>query len=365
MESVLEMDAVRNFSSLNYLDSQRERLETIIGRDAVDFISDYVSLESEFTKLLQTTSRFNIESLSSSGIVNIVNIRRVNNIRFLNKFFESVNQKLPKEGIFIGRAETLMERRKRIYSKFPKIFSYPYYFLDFLVKRAFPKFNITRKLYFFLTQGRNRVLSRAEILGRLVSCGFEIVEETEINNLLYFVVKKVKDPVFDQNPSYGPFFKMRRYGQHGKIIGVYKFRTMHPYSEYLQEFMFKKYHLKDGGKFNDDFRITTWGKWMRKFWIDEFPMFINMFRGELKLVGVRPLSRQYLSLYEPELKERRFKHKPGLVPPFYVDMPKSLEEIMRSEERYLDSYEKHPIRTDIIYFFKAFYNIIVKKARSG
>jgi len=49
----------------------------------------------------------------------------------------------------------------------------------------------------------------------------------------------------------------------------------------------------------------------------------------------------------------------------YVDRPKTLEEIMESEMRYLEAYEKHPFITDVKYFFKAFYNIIFRHARSG
>jgi len=70
-------------------------------------------------------------------------------------------------------------------------------------------------------------------------------------------------------------------------------------------------------------------------------------------------------LYSDELKEKRVKHKPGLIPPFYADMPKTLPEIIESELRYLNEYEKHPLRTDLKYFFKAWENIIFKKARSN
>ncbi len=80
--------------------------------------------------------------------------------------------------------------------------------------------------------------------------------------------------------------------------------------------------------------------------------------------GVRPLSQHYYSLYNDDLKQKRIKFKPGLVPPFYADMPKTLEEIMSSEMRYLEAYEKHPILTDFSYFFKAFFNIFFRRARS-
>ncbi len=126
-----------------------------------------------------------------------------------------------------------------------------------------------------------------------------------------------------------------------------------------------KNHLQEGGKFSNDFRVTATGGFMRRFWLDELPMIFNLLRGDMKIVGVRPLSKHYFNLYTDELKEKRTKIKPGLVPPFYADMPKSLEEIMDSENRYLDAYNKNPLRTDIRYFFKAFYNIVFKQARSN
>jgi lipopolysaccharide/colanic/teichoic acid biosynthesis glycosyltransferase len=140
---------------------------------------------------------------------------------------------------------------------------------------------------------------------------------------------------------------------------------MHPYAEYLQEYVYEKSALQEGGKFKDDFRVTTMGKFFRKFWIDELPMLINLFRGELKIVGVRPLSEHYFSLYSKELREKRIKTKPGLIPPFYVDLPKTLEGIQASEFKYLNAYEKHPLLTDWKYFWVAVWNIIFRNARSA
>jgi len=299
------------------------------------------------------------------GQSHLVNLQRINDVRHMNKFFEKVNEKLAPGGKFISYVETSFERKQRILRKFPKIISYPYYTCDYILKRVFPKWSVTKKIYFALTKGRNRVLSVAETLGRLVSCGFEIIEYKEINNNLFFVTRKVKEPSYDMKPSYGPLIKMRRVGKNGKIIRVYKFRTMHPYAEYLQEYIYNKHNLKKGGKFENDFRITTAGRLFRKVWLDEFPMIYNLLKGELKLVGVRPLSLHYFNLYDDELKEKRGRYKPGLVPPYYADMPHTLDEIIESEKRYLDSYEKSPIITDVKYFFKAFHNIIFKRARSA
>lgn len=209
------------------------------------------------------------------------------------------------------------------------------------------------------------MLTKAETLGRLYSCGFEVVEEAVIHGHFYFVVRKITEPVFDLNPTYGPLISLHRVGKGGEMIKVFKLRTMHPYAEYLQEYIFERNNLKEGGKFRDDFRISTLGRFLRKFWLDELPMAWNLLRGDIKIVGVRPLSKHYFSLYSDELKDIRTRHKPGLIPPFYVDYPKTLDEIMASELRYLKAYERHPLWTDFRYFFRAIFNVLFNKYRSS
>ena len=157
---------------------------------------------------------------------------------------------------------------------------------------------------------------------------------------------------------------MKRSGFGGEVVKTYKFRTMHPYSEYLQQYMVDQNGLQKGGKIENDFRLTTWGKVMRKLWLDELPMFYNWFRGDFGLVGVRPLSFQYLSMYDKELQELRKKVRPGLVPPFYADLPETVEEICDSERRYIKAFLANPIRTQFRYFIKSFINIVFKGARS-
>jgi lipopolysaccharide/colanic/teichoic acid biosynthesis glycosyltransferase len=231
--------------------------------------------------------------------------------------------------------------------------------------RVFPKLPVTKQFYFWTTNGYDRAISKAETFGRLYSCGFEMVSEQLAGDKLYFVARKIQEPAFDYHPTYGPLIRLKRIGKGGKIIYVYKMRTMHPYSEYLQDYIYKKSDLQEGGKFRNDFRVSTAGRIMRKLWIDELPMIINLLRGDLKLVGVRPLSQHYFELYSEELRAKRIKVKPGLVPPFYADLPKTLEEIQASEDRYLEAYFRRPLLSDFKYFCKAFYNIVFRKARSN
>ncbi len=335
-----------------------------IGQDAFNYLKHHVPLGAS-SIVLSVTTRINILTLPSRGIDTIVNLQRVNNHRYVNKFFEAVNARLPLGGIYAGCGETHDVRKARFLRRFTPAFGWFLYSIDFLIFRIAPKLNITQRLYFSITRGRNRVMSRAEILGRLYSCGFEVLDEEMVNGLMFFVARKLGAPAFDNTPTYGPLIRLKRIGMNGKEISVYKLRTMHPYAEYLQPYIHSRNQLQEGGKFANDFRVSTLGHLMRKLWIDELPMLANLLRRDLKLVGVRPLSPHYFGLYTPELQQRRIRFRPGLIPPFYADMPKTLEEIMDCEIRYLDSYEKKPFRTDWRYFWRAFYNIVFKKARSA
>lgn len=315
--------------------------------------------------VLRSRDEFNVDVLPENSLQLFMNLHELNDIRRLNAYLITVNKRLVDGGIFVGRVEPIVNRYKRFIQRYPTLIGRIFYFFDFVWRRVVPKIPVIQKFYFGITQGKNRALSFAESLGRLYYCGFRVFDVNEIDNYVYFIAIKSKNPSTDKNPSYGPLFKMKRIGKNGKEIFVYKVRTMHPYSEYLQKFVYDLNELEAGGKLKNDFRISYWGAVFRKLWIDELPMFINFFKGDLKLVGVRPLSKHYLSLYDEELKNKRLKYKPGLVPPFYADMPKTLEEIQASEWKYLEEYEKRPFATDFKYFWRAFYNIVVKKARSA
>lgn len=282
-----------------------------------------------------------------------------------DRFLEQVNAALEYEGQVIGFAETAELYKRHILGDRPSFLQRMKYFFKFCIHRAFPKLSVSaHNLYRSMAKNKKRWYTQPEILGRLFRSRLAVKDWYEEDGLFYFVAQKSGVPDLQSQPSYWPVFKMRRMGKNGKIIGVYKFRTMHPYAEYLQEYIKNKHGLDVGGKFRNDFRVSSWGKWMRKYWIDELPMFINLLKGDIKLVGVRPISVQYFSMYTDELKQIRVKHKPGLIPPYYADMPKTLQEVMDSEKKYLLQYEKNPFTTDCHYLCKILANIFIRRARS-
>ena len=317
------------------------------------------------TAILNHCANSGFEKLNVRPLKLFINLCKINDIRWLNRYFLSVYESLGVSGYFFGKAHTIRTHKSWIFKKYPKQMVNGIYLIDFLINRICPKLPFTKRIYFALTKGKGRVMSKAEVLGRLCYCGFEIMAEKEIHERLYFLARKAKTVSIEQNPSYGLLVEFTRIGANNTPIRTYKFRTMHPYSEFLQDYVYSKSGLCEGGKIKDDFRITQWGKWMRKLWLDELPMLYNWVRGDLKLFGVRPLSIHYLRLYPKDLQTLREKVKPGLVPPFYADLPKTFEEICESEKKYIQAYLKHRFKTQWVYFGKSLYNIIVKGARSG
>jgi lipopolysaccharide/colanic/teichoic acid biosynthesis glycosyltransferase len=337
----------------------------------LSFLIKHVNLKDRNETLILNThqqedmhQQASLNRLLGSEHQNIVNLKRINDIRRINKFFESVNEHLPMKGVFVSCVETKAMRKERILAKYPPVIRWLVYSADYIFKRIFPKVPLLKQLYFNFTKGKNRIITSVETMGRLYSCGFKVLDLHRAGNKLYIVAQKVKRPAFNLSPSYGPIFRMKRIGHNGNSVYVYKLRTMHPYAEYLQEYIYERNKLCEGGKFNNDIRVTTLGKVCRKFWLDEIPMLINLLKGDLKLVGVRPISEHYLSLYHEDLREIRKKVRPGLIPPYYADMPNTLDEIMESEMRYIEAYQKNPVKTDLKYFFRACQNILLRKARS-
>ena len=96
-----------------------------------------------------------------------------------------------------------------------------------------------------------------------------------------------------------PFFLQRRPGKNGRIFKIIKFRTMTNKTS------------EDGDLLPDSERLTTIGKVIRKTSIDEIPQLFNVLKGEMSLVGPRPLLPEYLAIYTKD-QQKRHLVKPGL-----------------------------------------------------
>ncbi|MED9996653.1 MAG: sugar transferase [Paludibacteraceae bacterium] len=336
-----------------------------VSKRAYKWLSQQIDLRSSNTHVLATTTIFNIERITPYKYDTIVNVRSLNNIRGINKMFSMINEKLPDNGLYVGVFKDKHVKKQQILHKYPKGINWVFYTFYYFVKRVLPKLFLTKRLYYDITHGKRRVLSKTEVFGRLYYCGFEIVAEKKMDHYTYFVARRRQEPPRYKKRRYGPIISLNRVGKNGKTFKFYKARTMYPYSEFLQEYIYQKCGLQEGGKFTHDIRVSTAGRFMRRCWLDELPMILNLLKGDMKLVGVRPLSKHYFSLYSKELQDLRTQVKPGLLPPFYADMPKTLDEIQESELRYLKMcIQRGSFITDIIYIWKIFVNIVFKLARS-
>lgn len=101
------------------------------------------------------------------------------------------------------------------------------------------------------------------------------------------------------NKGAGAFFFQERPGKDAKIFKVIKFKTMTDERD------------ADGKLLPDEKRLTKVGKFVRSASIDELPQLVNVFKGDMSLIGPRPLLVQYLPLYSPE-QARRHEVRPGI-----------------------------------------------------
>ena len=324
-------------------------------------------LDSRQTKVVCDRKPFSILQIPDYQYRTIVDMTLLNDMRGINKRLCIVNQKLPDDGRYVCCYRPQEYMKLKFLRKFPPVLRWLAYTLYFWNKRVVPRLMLTSRLYYDITKGRKRMLSKTEVLGRLYYCGFEVDEIVPMGHIEYVFAHRHSQPYPQEALKvYGPLIKLPRVCKDKEIKYFYKFRTMHPYAEYIQQYVFDARGGMDiADKSNDDWRITNWGKFMRKYWLDELPMLINWLKGDVKLVGVRPLSKTMFETYPAWLQDKRTLSKPGLIPPFYIDHPDTFEELFASEDKYLTEYLQHPIRTDIKYFFLTMRSILGRKTHSA
>jgi lipopolysaccharide/colanic/teichoic acid biosynthesis glycosyltransferase len=96
-----------------------------------------------------------------------------------------------------------------------------------------------------------------------------------------------------------PFFFQPRPGKHGKVFRIVKFKTMNDKKD------------TSGQLLSDEIRLTKIGKFVRRTSLDEMPQLINVIKGEMSLVGPRPLLVHYVHLYS-DFQDRRHEVRPGI-----------------------------------------------------
>ena len=146
----------------------------------------------------------------------------------------------------------------------------------------------------------------------------------------------------------GPvIFKQERPGLNGKVFKLYKFRTMTDAKN------------ENGNLLDDEYRLTSFGKKLRSTSLDELPELYNILKGDMSIVGPRPLLVKYLPLYNDEQK-RRHDVRPGLTGLAQVSGRNAITwtEKFNKDIEYVDNVS---LRLDISIFFKTIYCVLKKE----
>ncbi len=162
--------------------------------------------------------------------------------------------------------------------------------------------------------------------------------------------------------SRGPvFYSCWRIGKHGQRFRCWKFRTMHPEAEVLLPSLLSNNpgYLSEWNlffKLKSDPRVTYVGKWLRKTSFDELPQFWNVLRGEMSVVGPRPLTEFEVSKYLGDRQKKILSMRPGMTNIWVISGRNDLsyEERIRLEELYVD---RHSLRLDLRIIIKTIYII--------
>lgn len=166
--------------------------------------------------------------------------------------------------------------------------------------------------------------------------------------------------IYIQSP--GPiFFKQTRVGRNGRKFKMYKFRSMYMDAEERKKELMAQNKMSGlMFKMDNDPRITPIGKFIRKTSLDEFPQFINIFKGDMSMVGTRPPTLDEYELYEMHHKSR-LAIKPGLTGMWQSSGRSDItdfEEVVRLDNEYIRNYS---LGLDIKIIFKTLWSVVSRK----
>jgi exopolysaccharide biosynthesis polyprenyl glycosylphosphotransferase len=178
--------------------------------------------------------------------------------------------------------------------------------------------------------------------------GWPVVAKRVLDFCLALIALIVISPAFAlvaaiiKMTSPGPiFFKQKRIGQNKRKFMIYKFRSMAVDAEAKMQ---QLEHLNELSgpvfKIKHDPRITPVGKFLRKTSIDELPQLINVLKGDMSLVGPRPMSIRDFELFSEDWHRRRFSVRPGITCLWQVNGRNSVpfEKWMELDMQYIDKW---------------------------
>jgi lipopolysaccharide/colanic/teichoic acid biosynthesis glycosyltransferase len=371
-------DCLKMASSLINKKTMLTKISADLDKSFFEFIEnnlpDYQGGSGEALILDDITTAGHQAAPPSVGL--LIGRTRINDVLRLNQFLQYCTERTGMGGYFVIRYLPLENLTNNLKRRYQGLQYWLVFIPHFIWYRAIPKIPILEKLYFTpvlswldkihlsIAKKRNRALAKAEVWGRLSFLGMKVLAESKGDDELYIMAQRVSPPVQNKMPSFYMIAALEKVGLDGKIIHTHKIRTMFPFSEFLQKRIFEDHGLASTGKFADDYRLTEYGRFLRKYWLDELPQVFDWLRGDIKLVGMRATSPHFLSLYPQKLYDLYIQIKPGLIPPIFDENTTGFDQIVEVELSYLQSYWEKPFRTDIRYFMKTFTDVVFRGIRS-
>ena len=220
-------------------------------------------------------------------------------------------------------------------------------------------FNYTQDILMLPNKGTREILKEINIykyVKRIMDFSLSLlglIVLSPVFLLIAILIKKESD---------GPvFFKHKRIGKNGKEIYIYKFRSMVPNAEKLIKTFTpaQMKEFKENFKLENDPRITKIGKFLRKTSLDELPQLINILKGDLSLIGPRPVVKKELEKYGNN-KEKFLSATPGLTGYWAANgrSDTTYEQRMMMELYYVDNLS---FRLDIKVFLKTVVSVLKKE----
>jgi len=147
-----------------------------------------------------------------------------------------------------------------------------------------------------------------------------------------------------QSPGAPAFFSQLRAGRYGRPFRMWKFRTMVPNAEELLDDVKQQHGNEMDGpvfKLDRDPRVFSFGEWLRKLSIDELPQLLNVVKGDMSLVGPRPLPLYEVEAFSEMTHRRRLSVKPGITCEWQAggrNTITSFEQWVEMDLRYIDNW---------------------------
>lgn len=140
------------------------------------------------------------------------------------------------------------------------------------------------------------------------------------------------------------FYLDERIGYKGRPFRMLKFRTLQKNAKALEKEVVERIYVYGG----NDPRVRNWFcHLLRDYHLDELPNLWNVLRGEMGLIGLRPMTLHCYDMLPEGHRERRGRYLPGCINPLCAANPVSNEDVVDIETRYLDRYDRSPADANI------------------